>query len=165
MTLELAAALREKTCIAINNTAIDTVIAGILYPARVPWAVALCAQDHNWWRHNPLAMDFPGRKFSSNRIHGVEQVVSQWVPKQAASSVLAMEAAWRMHPQRVELWGFDHDHGHYFGEHPHPLNRTPPGRFDIFERQLAEIGREMKRDGIEIVNCTSGSKLRCFPCP
>lgn len=173
MTMELAATLRDTTCVAVNNACIDTTIDGITYPARAPHAVAVAANDHQFWRHYPQAYDFSGRKFSCNRIPGVEQVHSDWLSRQSSSGVLALEVARRLivehrlttkaRDDRIDLYGFDGYGAHYFGWHPAPLHRTTDARFAIFEQQLAALGAEMKKAGITIMNRTPGSALRCFP--
>lgn len=152
MSQELADSLRNERCIAIGNC----------YQL-APWADALCAQDHAWWRVHTDALKFAGRKFSANNIDGVEQVHSDYVGRQSSSGVLALEVARRMNPSEIELHGFDNRGSHYFGPHPAPLRNTTPDRFRVFEHQLSALGREMQKAGIRIFNCTPGSALKCFP--
>lgn len=132
-----------------------------------PWAEALCAQDHAWWKVHPDALQFAGRKFSANKIAGVEQVQSDYVQRPSSSGVLALEVARRMvageGEKEIELHGFDNRGAHYFGLHPVPLHNTTPDRFKVFEGQLASLGGEMKKAGIQIINRTPGSALTCFP--
>ncbi len=162
MTLEVAADLDCTPCIAINNACVDTVIDGVTYPARVPSPLAVAANDVNWWRQHPTAHSLTCRKFSANKIPGVEQVFSDYVTRQSSSGVLALEVA-RLHGAReIHLYGFDNAGTHYFGQHPAPLTQTPPGRFAIFEQQLAALGGEMAKAGIRIVNRSPASALRCF---
>lgn len=156
MSQALADSLRSETCIAVNNC----------YQL-APWAKALCAQDHAWWKLHADAHQFAGRKFSANNIGGVEQVHSDYVGRQSSSGVLALEVARRLlggaREALIELHGFDNRGSHYHGEHPAPLNKTSPERFKVFEQQLAALGGEMKKAGIRIINCTPNSALRCFP--
>jgi len=155
MSQQIADSVRGNIVIAINNT----------YQL-APWADALCAQDHAWWREHPDAKDFQGRKFSCNKIVGVEQVQAEMVQRGSSSGVLALEVARRYGCQRdvrdIELHGFNNRGSHYHGPHPEPLRNTTPERFRFFESQLAALGGEMKKAGFRIVNRTPNSALTCF---
>lgn len=127
-----------------------------------PWADALASQDKAWWMHHSQALQFAGRKFSVNKIDGVEQIEPSLVLTMSSSSgVLAMEVAKRLGCLRILLLGFDMRGGHYFGKHPEPLKNTTPRRYDVFKTQLRNWGRINRQ--IEILNCTPGSALTCFP--
>jgi hypothetical protein len=155
MSQAIADSVRGNIVIAINNA----------YQL-APWADALCAQDHEWWRVHSDAKSFAGRKFSTNRVIGVEQVFSDYVQRQSSSGVLALEVARRYGAQHkvweIELHGFDNRGTHYFGPHPEPLRNTSVDRFRFFENQLAALGGEMSKGGFRITNCTPGSALTCF---
>lgn len=155
MSQGLADSLRAHHCIVINN----------VYEL-APWASALCANDVRWWAFHTNAHAFSGRKFTSNKILGVERVESKHLHSQASSGVLGLEVA-RLDGERlgiydIELHGFDNSGTHYFGKHPKPLNNATAHRFKIFEQQLAALGNEMKKSGFRIVNRTPNSALRCF---
>lgn len=151
MSQALADSLRAETCIVVSDCY-----------RLAPWATALCAQDHKWWQVHPDALKFAGRKFSTNKIEGVETVRAECVERQSSSGVLALEVARRMGAKVIELYGFDNQGSHYFGPHPEPLTNTTSGRFEIFQQQFALLGGEMKKAGIRIVNKTPNSALRCF---
>jgi len=151
MSQALADSLRGENCIVVNNAYM-----------LAPWAIALAAQDHAWWMANPEAMRFAGRKFSTNKIEGVERVHSDFVIRASSSGVLALEVARRLGGRRIELHGFDNRGTHYFGPHPSPLRNTSVARFGVFEQQFAALGAEMKKAGIRIINKTPNSALRCF---
>jgi hypothetical protein len=127
-----------------------------------PWADALAANDHAWWRANPWAKQFAGRKFSANKLEGVEQVESGLVTRQSSSGVLGLWVAGILGATEVELHGFENRGDHYFGLYPSPLRNTSPSRYREFENQIAALGRKMKKDGIRIVNRTPDTALRCF---
>lgn len=154
MSQALADSLRAETCVAVNNC----------YEL-APWAAALCAQDTAWWRVHRKAHDFAGRKFSTNRIEGAEQVRADGLlSSQSSSGALGVwVAANILGADLIELHGFDNRGSHYFGEHQPPLRNPQPGRFREFESQLAAIGWKLKKNGIRVVNRTAGSALRCFP--
>lgn len=155
MSQAVADGVRGNIVIAINNA----------YKL-APWADALCAQDHEWWRVHSDAKQFAGRKFSANRIVDIEQVFSDYVQRQSSSGVLALEVARRYGAKHnlwdIELHGFDNRGTHYFGPHPEPLRNTSEERFRFFETQLSALGGEMKKAGFRIINRTPNSALTCF---
>lgn len=132
-----------------------------------PWADALAAQDHAWWRANADAKKFAGQKFSSNTIAGVQKVrdaLTCW-----SSGVLALEVAAMLGATEIDLHGFDMHGTHYFGPHESidpktgkKLKNTTSKRREIFQNQFAQWGR--KHHNIQVTNYTPGSKLRAFPC-
>ena len=146
----------------------DAVIAVNTAYELAPWADALAANDNSWWRKNPQAKDFAGRKYSGGVINGVERITSPFISAQSSSGVLALSAtefiaALRGEPlEVVELHGFDNHGTHYFGPYTE-LRNTRPERFAVFEQQLAAVGASMNKRGIRIVNKTPGSALTCFP--
>lgn len=125
-----------------------------------PWADALVAQDVEWWKQHPEAHEFAARKFSTNRIEGVQQIESPFIRKSSSSGLLAMEVALRMGANRLLLLGFDMRGSHYFGPHQNGLRNTSPGRFEIFKTKMQEWAKAHPR--VEIVNCTPGSALAAF---
>lgn len=157
MSQELADSLKGQNCIVVNDA----------YKL-APWAMALCAQDHEWWRVNPDAKLFQGRRFSANKVPGTEQVFSDYVQRQSSSGVLGLEVARRLlmdsrdNEKIIALHGYNNSGTHYFGRHKEPLKNTSPSRFAIFEQQLTALGSEMKKAGIRIINKTPNSALECF---
>lgn len=129
-----------------------------------PWADALAANDHAWWRVNAWAKDLPCRKFSANNIEGVERVESDLVTRQSSSGVLGIAVAHILGATDIELHGFENSGEHYFGRYDEPLRNTSPSRYMEFENQLAAIGSRLKKQGVRIVNRTPETALRCFPC-
>jgi hypothetical protein len=140
--------------IAIGNVGIDL----------APWAHALVAQDRAWWRAHPEALNFAGRKFSSNKIDGVQQITSH-VTSQSNSGVLALEVARVIRDKSIkefELHGFDMRGSHYFGPYKDLRNTSAP-RYATFQGQFLLMREILKKDEIKVVNKTPGSALRCFP--
>lgn len=65
---------------------------------------------------------------------------------------------------RVLLLGFDMQPGpggrqHWFGEHPHKI-RSP---YALYIRAFNGAADQLKAMGVDVVNCTPGSALECFP--
>jgi hypothetical protein len=120
-----------------------------------PWADVLVSSDRGWWRvHNP---DFAGRKLSGVPVDGIEQAPGH--VSGSNSGLIAIRVAVSMGATRILLLGFDMGGSHFFGEHPAPLKNTTPQRFEVFKRQFADY----RPRGVEIINCTPGSALNCYP--
>jgi hypothetical protein len=125
-----------------------------------PWADFMAAQDRKWWEKYPQAKQFAGRKFSANRIAGVERVagaLTNW-----NSGVLALQAAVHvMGAKRILLYGFDMHGTHFFGRYENGLGNTIPSRRLVHLKQYRSWAA--KHQKVEVINCTPGSSLDCFP--
>lgn len=125
-----------------------------------PWADACVSTDGKWWRHNPDALKFEGRRIGViadfQKIEGVESFKAA---TGANSGLLGIQVAVSMGADTVLLAGFDMKGAHFFGKHPEPLKNTTPQRYEVFKRQFANY----KPRGVRIVNCTPGSQLKCYP--
>lgn len=124
-----------------------------------PWADFLVANDSAWWEQYPAARDFTGRRFSGNRLHGVE-----WVRASSTdwnSGVLALQVAYQLGARLVRLHGFDMHGSHYFGPYANGLANTPPHIRGVHLKQFRVWACE--HPDMQVVNCTEGSSLDCFP--
>lgn len=148
MSQEVADSVRSLRVIAVSNAY-----------TLAPWAEALVSGDAQWWEHHtPAWVGFKGRKFSSHRLHGIEQVrgTHGW-----HSGMVAVRVAFDvLGARRILLLGFDMRGGHFFGSHPSPLKNPGPGQFARFQLQFAKMRIPV---GVEVINCTPGSALSCFP--
>lgn len=66
--------------------------------------------------------------------------------------------------RRVSLIGYDGKPGekrtHWFGEHP---TATPPDVFGAHRQAMKEAVPLLKKLGVEVINCSPGSAIECFP--
>lgn len=148
MSREVAESVRGKALVGVITSA---------WPL-APWADFLAATDVQWWKKNPDAKGFHGRKFSPNQIQGVERL--RLMPDRS-SLVVGMEAAKLMGATKIVLLGVDHKGTHYFGPYTDGCKNTSLKRRGEHAVQYAVWSR--KNPEIEIVNCTPGSALQCFP--
>lgn len=178
LTQEIADAFAQTGCpaIAINNTGIS----------RAPWANILYAADAKWWTENEIyARRFAGVLATmvpnNPSMHGFLPVIpgtlilgnggyegfderpdhmrSGW-----NSGYQAVHLAAHLGARRILLLGFDMHRTH--GEHWHPDHKWRPGHksnYGLFMHSFNGVAPEYKRRGIEIINCTQGSALKCFP--
>lgn len=175
LTRKQVDAVRDLPCIAVNDNAIDVLRDGVMQFAMAPWADLLYAADYEWWAQYPQARAFPGLKVtcmdSAERL-GVlvlEQTGTKGFDPNPScirtggnSGYQAVHVAIHAKAKRILLLGFDmhaKNGAHWFGRHPPRLRNTEPESYPGWvERFEALKGR-----GSEIINCTPGSALRCFP--
>ncbi len=126
-----------------------------------PWADALVSCDASWWKNNPEALDFPGRKFTTapdwQALSELERVPG--VASGTNSGLLGLMVAVQMGATRILMLGYDLHGTHFFGPHPEPLRNPNAARFDVFKKQFERY----KPRGVEIINCTPDSALRAYP--
>lgn len=124
-----------------------------------PWAAALASTDAAWWKANPEAMEFPGKKYgafpSFRPVPGVERLD---IGSETNSGLLGMHVAHRLGATTILMLGFDLKGSHFFGPHPEPLKNTTAIRFEAIKRQFEHF----RPRGVRIINCTPGSALRCY---
>ncbi len=129
-----------------------------------PWADALVSQDKPWWKHNPEALRFAGRKFTGShhdKIGEVEQVPFEGIISSGTNSaLLACHVAVKFfNAKTILLLGVDMQGTHFFGKHPEPLKNTTGPRFEVMKKQFAQWSHK----GVEVFNCNPDSALKCFP--
>jgi hypothetical protein len=146
-----------------------------------PWADVLYACDAKWWAWHKGAPEFAGLKYTLRRpvtpplklwpgCVGLQDLGRLGLSLDPAglktghnSGYQALNLAVLFGAARVLLLGYDmHATGqkdHFFGKHPDQTR--PPFRqcLDAFLSLLAPL----KELGVEVVNCTPGSALKCFP--
>lgn len=68
--------------------------------------------------------------------------------------------------RRILLIGYDMrfpgGKSHWHGGHP-PSGRVPESSYTMYARKFSTMLEQLTRLGIEVVNCTDGSAIRCFP--
>lgn len=152
MSLSIAQEIRESCKVVAVSDAFRL----------APWAEALASTDAAWWKANPGALHFSGRKFGVIMdFQGVTGVESMPVDTGTNSGLLGVMVAVKLGAKRVLLLGLDlHSPGeHFFGRHKLPLKSTSQQQMEVFKRQFARY----RPRGVEIINCTPGSALECYP--
>lgn len=186
LTRETAAAVRASGCrsIAVNSQGIEMAAAdGSFRTAMAPWADVLYAADRLWWSKNrEQAMAFCGLKvtISSNRGDalicgpdlkilgngGVRGFDTRKTHLRTGhnSGYQAVHLAAHFGAKRIVLCGFDMhakrgEHWHR-DHHFRPNNRSP---YELFINGFRAIAGHYRRAGVDVINCTPGSALDCFP--
>jgi hypothetical protein len=127
-----------------------------------PWADALVSADAAWWKAHRDALEFPGLKFGNTHdFQNLPQVEKLNAASGLNSGLLGIMTAVKLGATRVLLLGFDlHSPGnHFFGQHHKPLKSTSDDRMKVFHRQF----KNYRPRNVEILNCTPGSALKCYP--
>ncbi len=169
MSLAVANAVRAAgiPSIAINDTY-----------RLAPWADMLYACDANWWRHHAEdALKFAGLKVTCDDDHVSFDAVlhlkqtgdSGFDPDPSCirtgnnSGYQALHVAIHAGARRVLLCGFDMQGGHWFGSHPEGLtDAVPDVHRKFFIPEFETLAPMLPSLGVEVVNCTPNSALRCF---
>lgn len=156
---------------------------------RLPFADVLYTTDRGWWDvHGDIA--FKGERWASQAANlSIDDDKRSWgrceelriqlvtardgdtfslVPGEIHygnnSGFAGVNLALQFGAKEILLVGFDmHRAGgqeHFFGDHPAPLHNGSD--FTPFIRAFSNAAKSLPSD-VEIVNCTPGSALRCFP--
>jgi len=168
MSQAVADSVRHLPRIAVNTTYQLAPDADVLY-----------ACDSKWWRANPEALACPGLKVALEPMPGELPNVPPDVrvlrnsggegydPRPGYLRTLsnsggqAIQVAAKSGAARILLLGFDMHGGHW--HEPHKLGNPRDKTYDRWISRMAGLALAMKNLGVEVLNCTPGSRLRCFP--
>lgn len=170
MSQAVADAVKHLPRIAVNNTYQLAPDAEIIY-----------ASDAAWWKANPEALKCPGLKVSVNARRGVRHPLTpaavhtldhagrhgfdsrpSHLVTMNNSGGAAIHVAVHARAARILLLGFDMHGGHWHPQHQKPLGNPGVALQRKWVDLIGEFARAV-RGQVEIVNCTPGSALRCFP--
>jgi hypothetical protein len=126
-----------------------------------PWADVLVANDIKWWEKHPDAHKFSGRKFSANKIKGVEQVTPVTFGSLSNSGVLGLDVVRNLGATRVVMLGFDMHGTHFFGPYKNGCSNTSKQKRETHKNQFKQWKKRNPK--VEVLNATEGSALKCFP--
>lgn len=70
--------------------------------------------------------------------------------------------------RRVVLLGYDFmtaqdGRRHWHGDHPKGLGNAPPSRYPSWARSMNQLAVDLKRAGVEVINASRRTALKCFP--
>lgn len=145
-----------------------------------PWADALYACDARWWRvyAEEVKASFAGQLWTqdqeakamvpnvvrSQRAAGLSREPGL-INQGANSGYQGMNLAYQGGVRRMILLGFDMrtdgKKTHWHGDHPAPLNSANPYRQWV--QNFQQLAADLLADGVEVINATPHSALRCFP--
>ena len=77
----------------------------------------------------------------------------------------AINLAYHLGAKRIGLLGYDMQHTdgrhHWFGDHPAGLPNPSP--VSEWIKNFTPLASDLDAEGIEVINCTRETALRCFP--
>jgi len=139
----------------------------------MPNASCLYAADEEWWSTNPDSLAFAGLKVSVGRVKGVLQLRNSGtvgfdkdpgaLRTGGNSGYQAVHLAAHTGASKILLCGFDMGGQHWHPEHQSPLRTTPQERYPVWIDRFNQLGAALKGLGIEVINCTPGSRITAFP--
>lgn len=150
MSQSVADSLKGKKVCAVSNVF-----------QLAPWADLLVANDRKWWSAYPDAHKVESRKFSANRIEGVELVNPHTFGTSSNSGVLALDVVRNLGAEKVVMLGFDSQGTHFFGPYTNGCRNTPERRRHEHRLQFVSWAHANKK--VQVVNCTPGSLIDAFP--
>ncbi len=147
-----------------------------------PWAEVLYSSSIAWWRQYAGMPDFAGLKYSIHQDNrnawrklppdiqllentgdvGLEPL-STGLRTISNSGGAAINLAVHLGARHIILLGFDmrpSKQVHFFGRHPDPLSNQSP--YAVFLGKFATMVQPLRALGVDVVNCTPDSALRCF---
>lgn len=149
-----------------------------------PHATFLYSCDYKWWNWHYASVrgsGFEGRLLSIDpiavgRFEAVEQIACvdaaaarpglcksrNAIHNGYSSGYQAVHIARNMGATKIVLLGFDYGatgQGHWFGGHPD----NSVSDFPVMVRAFDSLAQDLIDEGIEVINCTRETALRCFP--
>ena len=166
LTLNQVDQCRNTFTIAVNDT-----------HRLAKWANILYACDLEWWRSVEGAKYFAGEKWTINKkaahqfelnhvpyIHGNGlQLFKDFIHCGQNSGHQAVNIAIRYAATKIILLGFDHKHERYGKTHFFGAKKTNETKYQGWMEHWQTIAYQAKDYGIEIVNCSPESAIKCFP--
>lgn len=151
---------------------------------RAPFADVLYACDGRWWKarqHGVSYFEEAHRFFRSDQmwtqevdvaktlnIQHIKSIKGEGLSKTADaitqgenSGYQAIGLAVLAGVKKIVLLGMDMHGGHWHGDHPAGIRATLP--FRAWLRNFIQLAADLKRVGVEVINCTPGSALKVFP--
>ncbi len=140
-----------------------------------PWAEYVFAADSVWWRHyGPKIEWFKGNRVSrTHRGPGVELWRGKWARTGGNSGHMAVQYAADQGAKKICLLGFDQmktdGKAHFHGDHPKMdgsgkrTNMANAGGIQSWPRMMDRTAMDLRGMGVEVVNLSRRTALRCFP--
>lgn len=148
-----------------------------------PWADVHYACDYTWWKHygnesikatksehwscsNKAAKEFDLRFVRGDtRARGLLNA-SDAIATGQNSGYQAIGLAYLWGASRILLLGYDFGFNgakrHWHADHPNSMGNCG-GNFGTWAKSMGHLAADLKAIGVEVVNCSRSTTLRCFP--
>jgi hypothetical protein len=142
----------------------------------------LYACDYSWWKQYAaeVAATVSGERWTCS-TRAKQEYDANWVqgePHRGLSSRLgvintgqnsgyqAIGLAHMWGASRILLLGYDFSFQgakrHWHGDHPNNLGNCA-GNFGRWIQSMNALAEDLKKEGVEVVNCSRATALKCFP--
>jgi len=173
MSLKVADSVKHLPRIVLNTTYQLAPDADYIYAADPMWWI--WATEQLWWDHSSkgwkMTMESRSRQHPNvpkeigvmryGGLHGFDDRPG-YLRSGGNSGYQALHLAASMGAARILLFGFDCHGGHWHGDHPDKLGNPMASTYAGWIRNFTSLAPLLRERGIEVVNCTPGSKLECF---
>lgn len=160
----------------VKQAGIPAIVINTTYQL-APWADMLYAADAEWWEHpsNQIARTFSGLRVSCSVVNGVDVKLlrntgqegydpdPECVRTGMNSGYQAVHIAMHARASKILLCGMDMRGGHWHGDHPQGLRNVPLEHYARYAAKFEHLVKPAEELGIEIINCSPGSAITCFP--
>lgn len=156
--------LTEDDCQIVKRSGYTTIAVNTSWE-RARFADYIYAGDLSWWERNHNKIDIEAIKVTCSQ-RAAARYKMQYHKRYGAynSGMRAIQYAMHLGASRVLLLGYDCSlkHGvHWHGDHGH--KNPSPGKVRLWRGQFRQVADEAKRKGVEIINCSQHTELKCFP--
>ena len=150
---------------------------------KLPYPDVIYGCDYLWWKHNHMAAkkhapNSPRRLWTQDlaaaeqfqlshiRWEGKDGLGRRGLRVNGNSGAGAINLAYHFGARRILLVGMDMKPGpngekHWHPDHPKPLVQGQ--QFEEWRHKMNVLAKDLKDEGVEVINCTPGSALTCFP--
>lgn len=168
-----------RRVIVINTTFRMAPWADVLYACDAPWWKAADQESarlgfKNYWEE--ATARFNGELWTQDEVakrdFGVNRIESQRnaglgkrpgvIHQGGNGGFQAINLAYQAGAKRLILLGFDMHGTHWHGKYTNGLPNTPAHLFGTWIKNFEALARDLKAEGLEVLNSTPGSALQCF---
>lgn len=131
-----------------------------------PWADMLFGCDGAWWFHHRGVPGFKGRRITASPAAAKKFNIDLFASVGNNSGIRAIYLAEKLGAAKVLLVGFDMhaiNGVHWHEPHPQTLANPGPREIAIWREDMERIAKLFAAKAMQIINCTPGSALKCFP--
>lgn len=172
VTRDIVDSLRGKLRVAVINNSYQL----------APWADLLYAADDRWWETFHHNMIFEGLKVSPSisaakhfGLNYIDLVSTEDPQKHSLSfepGIIArgghsghqlLNLVIQFGVKHIALFGYDFCGEHWHGLHKWPLRNPKNDRLPLWASRIDALCPSLIKHGIEVVNCSSISKLTAYP--
>lgn len=164
--------LTVEDCEAVRASGYPTIVTNTTF-RRCLWASMLFGYDSRWWKAHAkevVESGFAGRLLCASPIApnlGVETVHNApWLRSYPNSGACSIAIAIAGRASRVVLLGFDcapmGSRLHWHEDHPPAFGMTNCASISAWPRHFRNVARDAEREGVEVVNASRATALRCF---